>query len=112
MALKKLDKSRWHPYFDRVSKTLAGKRAEIDVESLDLGDQVEAEWLPILGVVYEPKTNMMEIALENLDHLIRTPREVFVDEEALGLSSFEVIDEEGRQHIVRLRDPLMLPPPS
>jgi hypothetical protein len=109
MALVKLDKSRWHAFFDQVSKSLVGKRAEIEVASLDLGDQVEARWLPMLGVVYEPRTDLIEIALENVDHLIHTPREVFVDAEPAGLSSFEVVDGEGRQHIVRLRDPLMLP---
>jgi len=29
--------------FDRLSKTLQGKQAEIEVASLSLGDQVEAE---------------------------------------------------------------------
>jgi hypothetical protein len=111
VALVKLDKSRWHGFFDRISKVLIGKRAEIEVASLDLGDQVEATWLPLLGFVYEPKTELLEIALEDVDHLIRKPREIFVDEVPLGLASLEVVDAEGRKHIVRLREPLMLPPP-
>ena len=50
MALVKLDKSLWHPFFDRVSKGLVGKEAEIEVASLDLGAQVEAMWLPLIGM--------------------------------------------------------------
>jgi len=41
---KKLEKSMWRPYFDDISKVLAGKRAEIEVAALNLGDQIEVEW--------------------------------------------------------------------
>ena len=40
---KKLEKSMWRPYFDDISKVLAGKRAEIEVAALNLGDQIEVE---------------------------------------------------------------------
>ena len=108
MSLVKLDKSQWHGFFDGVSKVLPGKRAHIEVASLDLGHRVEAAWLPLLGFVYEPKTDVLEIALEDVDHRIRKPREIVVDEAPLGLTFLEVVDAEGRKHIVRLREPLML----
>jgi hypothetical protein len=53
MALVKLDKARWQRFFDRISKGSIGKQAEIEVASRDLGDQVEAKWLPLLGVTCE-----------------------------------------------------------
>lgn len=112
----KLEKKDWHPYFDRVSKGLAGKRAEIQIAALPIGAQVEAEWMPVVGIVYDPKDDIVEIALENpdrmhLDHLIHAPREIYVDEGPSGLASM-VIDRDGVLHIVQLRDPLMLPPPA
>jgi hypothetical protein len=112
MAVRKLEKSEWQGYFDRMSKALVGKRAEIEVVSLDLGDQIEAEWVPLLGIVYEPKENVLEIAIEGLDDLIREPREIHVDEDAGGLIRFETVDGAGVRHILQLRDPLMLPAPS
>jgi hypothetical protein len=112
MALLKLEKAKWRTFFDRVSKRLIGKRAEIDVESLALGAQVEAKWLPLLGIVYDPKDDLIEVALEDLDHLVRKPREVYIDEGPTGLNSLEVVDGDGVQHIVQFRDPLMLPPPT
>jgi hypothetical protein len=112
MALLKLEKAKWRTFFDRVSKRLIGKRAEIDVESLALGAQVEAKWLPLVGIVYDPKSDIIEIALDDLDHLIHTPRTVYVDEESTGLISLEVVGSDGVQHIVQFRDPLMLPPPK
>ena len=42
------------------------RRAEIEVASLDLGDQIEAEWLPLLGITYDDKDDVLEIALEEL----------------------------------------------
>jgi hypothetical protein len=48
MAVRKLDKKEWRAFLDGVSKVLQGARAEIEVLSLALGDQLEAEWLPLL----------------------------------------------------------------
>jgi hypothetical protein len=107
----KLEKREWHPYFDRVSKTLDGKRAEIEIDALNVGAQVEAEWLPLLGITYDQKDDIVEIIVEGLDHLVHKPKEVFVTQDGTLLSSMEVIDDSDYRHIVRLRDPLMLPSP-
>lgn len=112
MAIAKLEKNAWHPYFDHVSKVLDGKRVEVEVASLKLGDQIEAEWLPLIGIVYDPKDDLIEVALEGLDHMIYHPREVFVDQEAVLLQSMEVVDSDDVRQIIKLRDPVMLPPPS
>jgi hypothetical protein len=111
MATVKLEKMAWHPYFDHVSKVLDGKRVEVEVASLKLGDQIEAEWLPLIGIVYDPKDDLIEVALEGLDHMIRHPKAVFVDQEAVLLTSMEVIDADDARQIIKLRDPLMLPSP-
>ena len=112
MAVRKLEKSEWHGYFDRMSRGLLGARAEIEVASLKLGDQIQAEWAPVLGIVYDPKDDVLEMALEGLDHMIPKPREIYVDEGPLGLTSFEGVDADDVRHIVQLREPLMLPAPS
>src|ERR1700682_2961585 len=55
MTVRKLDNTQWRPFFDGFSKLLEGKRAEIEVASLSLGDQVEAEWLPLIGIGLDGK---------------------------------------------------------
>jgi hypothetical protein len=112
MTIYKLDKTQWHPFLDRVSKVLPAKQAEIEVASLDLGDQVEAEWLPLIGLTYDPKNDLVEVALEGVDHLIHKPRELYIDNGAGPLTSLEIVDADGVKQIVKLRDPLMLPPPG
>jgi hypothetical protein len=111
MAMQ-LEKTQWRAYLDRMAKALVGKRAEIEVASLPLGGQIEAEWLPLLGISYDPKDDVIDVALEGVDHLIHKPREVYVEQEGLELSSLEVIDSEGNRQIILLRDPLMLPAPA
>ena len=87
-------------------------RAEVEVASLRLGDQVEAEWLPLLGIAYDSKDDIVEVALEGLDHLIPSPREIYVDDDPLGLWTFEIVNADDVREIIRFRDPLALPAPA
>jgi hypothetical protein len=106
---RKLEKAQWRPFLDTVSKLLEAKEAEIEVASLKLGDQVQAKWLPLYGIAYDPKDDVVEVALEGLDHMIPHPREIYVQDGTAGLTSLEVIDSTGAKQIVKLRDQLLLP---
>jgi hypothetical protein len=110
MATREIGRRDWRRYCDRLSKELEGQRAELDVISLDLGDRVEARWLPLVGLVYEPKADAIEIALEGLGHSIREPRELYVEETDRGIVSLEIVTAAGAVEIVRFRQPLALPP--
>jgi Family of unknown function (DUF5335) len=112
MTTRKLDKTQWRTFFDRLSATLEGKQAEIEIASLRLGDQVQADWLPLFGIAYDPNDDIVEVALEGLDHLIYKPRELYAEEGPGGLTALEIIDADDVKQIVKLRDPLRLPAPS
>ena len=113
MAAAEIDRSRWGPYLDSLTNSLIGKQAEIEVVSLDLGDQIEAEWTSLIGITYDRKDDLIEIALDQLDHMVRSPRQLFVDY-AVGdiVAAIEIVDGEGNRQIVKFRDPLALPAPS
>jgi uncharacterized protein DUF5335 len=106
--LVSVPKAEWGPFFDRMSKGLLGKLAEIEVASLDLGDQIEAEWLPMIGITYDSADDLLDVALDRVDHLIHHPREIVVEEAPEGLVSVAVVDADGTRQIVRLKQPLML----
>jgi hypothetical protein len=112
MTIRKLEKSQWRAFFDGISKLLEGKQAEIEVASLALGDQLEAEWLRLLGLVYDPKDDLFEVMLDGVDHMVPQPREIYVDDGVAGLMSIEIVDADGAKQIIKLRDPLMLPAPA
>ena len=113
MATKKIGKAELERYFDGVSKALGAASAEVEVAALDIGDQVEAEWLPLAGLAYDPKDDVFEIDLgDAVDHLVWHPAEVHVEASVDGLRSVEVIDQDGRRHILKLRKALALPAPA
>lgn len=112
MAARKLNKEQWRGYCDRVSRVLVGKRAEIEVAGLTLGAQLQAEWLPMLGITYDEKNDLIEVALDGLDHLIHEPRALFVEEGPTGVETISITDAGGIEQVIKLRDPLALPSPS
>ena len=110
MATVKLEKAAWQTTLALMSKTeLVGKQVEIEVAGLAIGDQIEQDWIPLLGISYDPRNDLIEILVEGLDHLIRNPREVWVEHGVAGLVSMEVVDTDDVRQIIRLREPLMLP---
>ncbi|MGE5491545.1 MAG: DUF5335 family protein [Actinomycetota bacterium] len=111
MSIVKLEKTAWHAFFDAASKALIGKRAEVEVDALSFGSQIEAEWLPLLGITYDAKDELIEIVIDGLDHLAYKAREIHIDQTAVGLSSLEIVDADDVKIIIKLRDPLMLRAP-
>ena len=106
-----LPQSEWRPFFDRMAKALTGKRAEIEVASLELGDQIVAEWLPMIGITYDSRDDLLDVALDRTDHLIRHPMQIVVEESDTGLASVAIAAGDGTQQVIRLKEPLMLPAP-
>jgi hypothetical protein len=93
-----------------MSAPLLGKRAEIEVASLDLGDQIVDEWVPMIGITYDSQDDLVDVALDRGNRLIRHPQEIMVDEAPNGLASIALVDNEGARHVVRLKEPIALPP--
>lgn len=112
MSIEKLDKASWAAYFDSMSKILAGKQAEIDVESLSLGAQIASRYAPLHGITYDHKSEMLEIMLERWEHNISHVSEIWIDREGINLNSIRVLDADGVEQIIKLRDPLMLSDPQ
>jgi hypothetical protein len=111
MADYSIDKEDWASFLEWVTRGLSGGRAEIDVLGLDIGAQVEARALPLLGLAYDHKSDLIEVALEGLDHLIRQPRELSAHEEEDGLLSIRIVGKDDVTQIIKLTGPLNLPVP-
>ena len=109
---RQIPKAEWQAYFDSVSETLAGTPAQLEVASLGLADQLEAEWVELEGIAYDPSDDHIEFILQDLDHVIDKPREIWVDETPTSLLGLKVVDAEGLGHILLLQTPMMLPTPQ
>lgn len=112
MATTRLDNVSWKEYFDLVSRTSRGQHVYVEASGPRLGNQVEVEWLPLTGLVYDPGDDLLEVATEQIDHLIHHPSAIFAHYEADGLHDLEVADHDGNRHIIRLREPVQIPAPS
>jgi hypothetical protein len=107
--LRAVPKEKWRGFFEARSKELLGKRAEIEVASLDPGDQIISEWVLMIGITYDSGDDLLDIALDGVNHMIRHPREIGVEYGQTGLSSVAVVDANGARQVVRLKEPLVLP---
>lgn len=110
MATRTLARAEWRRYCDRVSKEIAGRSVELDVASLELGDRVEARWLPLLGVVFDARGDVLEIALEGIGHSIVSPREIHLEETERGLVGLEIVSADETVETLRFKEPLRLEP--
>lgn len=112
MSDEVIEKSQWEFFCNRLSRQLEGAHAEVEVASLNIGDQIQAQWVPLLGVAYDPKDDIVEIALDGLDHIVREPGALSVQREGATIASLAVESRSGERHIVRFRQPLSLPAPE
>jgi len=108
MGMRRLLRSEWQGFCDGLSRRLRDENAELEVVSLPLGDHVEAKWLPLIGVAYDPRADVLEIALQNVDHMIERPRDVTVEETPRGVVAIEITTADERHEILKLRRPLTL----
>lgn len=109
MPLNQLSKTQWQAYFDRFSRALGAKQVKIEVTGLGLGHQVEADYIPLTGISYDPKDDVLGIFAEKLEHVVSHPKEMYVDRDVDWVHSIEVVDSDGDRHIITLKDPLKLP---
>lgn len=112
MPTRKVDKAQWRDFLDAVTQELVGAQAEVEVAGLALGSQIEVKWLGLFGFNYDPRADAIEIALDGVDRIIQTPRELWVDVSAKGLVTLEIVGADEVRQIVRLREPLLLAPPQ
>jgi len=104
VSIRRLKKTEWRSYLDRVARALLGKRAAIEIRAPQFGNGIQAEWLPLQGISYSPRKDILEIAVTGLKHMIRKPQHLIVEEDGGRLATLEIIDQDGISQIVRLRE--------
>ncbi|HEU4621988.1 MAG TPA: DUF5335 family protein [Burkholderiaceae bacterium] len=109
MSLQELKRERWQNFFDDVSKSLLTQQVKVEVTGPQLGDYVMANWIALNGLTYDPKEDALTVFAEGLEHRVRHPQHIHIDQDVSSLHSLEAIDPEGNHHIVQLSAPLVLP---
>lgn len=115
-ATQELDAGRWVEYFDSIAPNLDGLLVTIEILDERIGDQVEAERLPLQTIGYDPKDDMMEVAVGGrglrypvlLRHFISSPQTISVEESGSTPSAILVADASGERTLIRLFAPATL----
>jgi hypothetical protein len=110
MPIRTLHPAEWRLFFDRIGNALHGRRAEVKVTSPALGNRIVANGLPLIGISYDPKDDILALALDGLHHISRRPRAIYVRYAGEKLDGFEVIDGDKLSQTIQFRDPVKLPP--
>jgi hypothetical protein len=116
-----IPRQKWLQYFNDIGKRYTGWNTTVEVLAGELGDQPEAEGLPLQGLSYDPSGSqagdvMVEVGDAGFPyetHLIRHPRAVRAASSAPSLElDIEIEGEDGLKTLVRLRPRPELPPPG
>lgn len=107
-TVKGLPRSEWERYFDDLAKRffrdLNPEVATVELVAHELGDQVVADRARVVGFTYDPRDNVLEVALQGLDHLVYRPREITVAEGDDGFPEWvEVLRDDGDREVIHLR---------
>ncbi len=96
-----LDKAQYQSYFQLMNKTLNNEQVELEVMGLDIGDQIEADWIQLDGISYDPEKDTLNIDTKPLAHTIHAPSEIIVASEGTFVSAIRVKDSENHSHILK-----------
>jgi uncharacterized protein YjiK len=109
MQTREIAKDDWHSFFDQVSRALRGKLIQIEVDSLQLGAQIEANKLSLNGLTYDSKDDALIITSDQIEHVIRSPLQIFITDGGEGINSLKVCAADGTDQIVNFTESLALP---
>lgn len=107
MSTGQLEKSEWEGYFDRLSKQLVAENAKVELAALKVGDRIALDSVRLLGLSYDPKDDVFEVATAAVDHLIQHPRAIYLDEGPDGIRRIEVVDADNIREVIELALPLL-----
>jgi hypothetical protein len=120
MSGPELPRDQWRQFFDKLTQDYEGFDVTIEVLSPDLGDQVEAERLPLASLAYDERDDAFIAAVGGQDrrypvqlrHIIEHPRAIYSDELTDETPwVIDVIGPDDTQTIITIRRRPALPPP-
>jgi uncharacterized protein YuzE len=108
MDSKKITKKKWQRYFDDFSLTYLKddqpEYIEIQLVSKDMGVQPQTGWTVLEGISYDPKSDVLVIQVDKMEHMIAHPHQIFVNEEDNGwITGMMVVQKNGEQNIIDIR---------
>jgi hypothetical protein len=115
---QEIPREAWRSYFDEFSKALGTVEATVELVGRDVGAQIQAERHVLTDITYDDATDAITVGLdapgppaERSEYRIEQPQRVLV---ATGEPpplevTFDILDGEQHQWLIRLERPPALP---
>lgn len=108
MGTREITREQWSGFFDDFSKKHEGWIVTLEVIGADIGDQEEANGLPLVGISADLKDreNRLEIITgglpnEDVTRFVNTPKRVWVREAKIpGDEAVEIESEDGTRTLL------------
>jgi phage repressor protein C with HTH and peptisase S24 domain len=106
-----LESESWPRYFDSLTQSSQGLLVTIELMSDELGDQSDVERLPLQAISYDPRDDVLEVAVGGrgvrypivLRHFISNPKTISVEENGEpDPAAIEVTDPSGVRTLITL----------
>jgi len=66
--------------------------------------------LSLNGLTYDVRDDAFIISADEIDHVIRSPQQIFAADGSDGINSLKVCAADGTEQIISFVEPLALPP--
>ncbi len=108
MVSREIPREQWISYFDEFSRNHEGWIIALKVIGSDIGDQDEANGLPLVGISADIKDRENRVAIivggrsdTDVNRIINSPRRIWVKEDKLpGDEAIEVESDDGTRTLV------------
>lgn len=109
MLNRYIARHEWQRYFDAFSrkycKNGTPEYAEISIARPQTKGTPQAVlWLPLIGITYEPKEDVLEVAVEGLGRRTFHPEEIWAEVHMDGfVGTFLIRNQDGTREVITLR---------
>ncbi|MEU2231477.1 DUF5335 family protein [Streptomyces vietnamensis] len=102
------DRGRWVTALEELTEAQGGQLVSIEVLDMAIGHQYEAERLPFSYLTYDPKDDVVIVAVGGdsprypvvLRHMVRHPREIDVSTVGVPEPAVRVVDQDGAATLI------------
>ena len=114
---EEIHRDDWEKALEALTSEHEGDVATIEVAELDLGDQLEAEQMPVSYIEYDPHDNEVSVGVGGVDgrypvvlrHAVEHPQSMFVHTSEVGSVTVEVRAADGAVTLITLKARSELP---
>jgi Family of unknown function (DUF5335) len=106
-----LPRSEWQAWLEELTKERGGHEVAIELLDRDFGDEAQVEMLPLAYVEFDPKDDVVIVAVGGRDgrypvvlrHMVEHPQRILADGVGDDRVALDIVDGAGNHTIVTVQ---------